>query len=138
MAARAACDGRAQEAEAAAEAEERTASDHSSEGDASDEEEGLECGMCEDMVPDVFCGDCSKYLCEGCHAKRRGAHAKEHLVCTVEEHRKELLHRRRSSSFRCASGSVCGLRLMHTTGSAERMCDALLLWAQLACALGLR
>jgi hypothetical protein len=79
--------------------QEEEEADRSQEGDSdSSDEEGLECGLCEDMVPDFFCGDCNKYICEGCHAKRRGAHTKDHAPVTLEEHRTEVLHRRRSSS----------------------------------------
>lgn len=66
------------------EAKNRAISDEESEEDEEDEE-GLECQICEYMVPEHYCIPCEKYICEACNEDEKGGHKKEHKLVDIED-----------------------------------------------------
>jgi len=51
----------------------------------SEEEEGSECQICNEMVPEVACTECRLFLCGSCHEEGKGKHDKKHKVTDLAE-----------------------------------------------------
>jgi hypothetical protein len=49
-------------------------------GSSEDSEEGTCCDLCENNVPDYWCKNCKKMICEMCHSKNVSPHTKKHKV----------------------------------------------------------
>lgn len=53
------------------------------------DEVGMECEVCEIMVPEYYCLDCKKYVCGMCKNQNKNTHKKEHKLVDAENAPKE-------------------------------------------------
>lgn len=53
------------------------------------DELGMECEVCEMMVPEYYCLDCKKYVCGMCKNQNKETHKKEHKLVDAENAPKE-------------------------------------------------
>lgn len=67
--------------------DESDSGDDDSDGEGDD---GGECQICKDMVPEVFCKDCKLLVCGSCHDDEKGTHKKTHKVVDDTQEMEEL------------------------------------------------
>jgi hypothetical protein len=54
-----------------------------------DEDEDNSCALCKNMMPDMYCKDCRKQICEMCAQKKREDHDPGHKTIPLDEHEEE-------------------------------------------------
>jgi len=59
--------------------------------DPESEDDGLECSLCKDNVPEYYCSSCKNLMCEICHKKKIGAHTNLHQVIEVDINSDDIL-----------------------------------------------